>query len=131
MEKQINLHLCFISGAWEHYGKAPLKNWKKEAGIKHPFHLKTNTCYLHVIPFPISGLNWIMLKPVRLLIAPGRLNAHPVSVITQVIQCKHTHWWKGCKVFKFLWQNLEILKWSFPVLRADTRSIIIKLHCPP
>ena len=35
------------------YGKAPVK---KEASIKHPFHLATHTCYLHVIPFQNSGL---------------------------------------------------------------------------
>ena len=52
----------------EHCGKAPLK---KGARIKHPFHLTTNTCYLHVVAFPNNGLDWMMHKPEGLLIAPG------------------------------------------------------------
>ena len=52
--------------------------------MKHPFPLATHTCYLYVIPFPTSGLNWIVHKPVWLLTAPGRLTAHPLNVMTQV-----------------------------------------------
>ncbi len=70
-----------------HYGKTPLK---KEAQMKHPFGLTAHTFYLHVIPFPNIGHNWIMHKPVGLLTAPGRLTAHLLSLMTQVIQCKHT-----------------------------------------
>ncbi len=58
--------------------------------MKHLFRLKAHTCYLHVIAFPNAGLDWIVLKLVSLLTAPGRLNAHPLCVMTQVIQCKHT-----------------------------------------
>ncbi len=58
--------------------------------MKHPFGLTAHSCYLNLIPFPISGNNWIMHKPVGLLTAPGRLTAHPLSLMTQVSQCKRT-----------------------------------------
>ncbi len=70
-----------------HYKKAPLK---KEAQMKHPFCLTAHTCYLPVIPFSNSEHNLIMHKPVELLTAPGRLTAHPLILMTQVMQCKHT-----------------------------------------
>ncbi len=59
-----------------HHGKAQLK---KEARIKHPFHLTTNTCHLYVIAFSNSGHNWIMHKPVGMLTVSGRLTAHTPS----------------------------------------------------
>ena len=65
-----------------HYGKAP---FKEEAKITHPFHLAPHTCYLHVIPFLNSGLNWIMHKSVGLPTAQGRLHvltAHPLTLLT-------------------------------------------------
>ena len=45
----------------KYYWKAPLK---KESRIRHPFHLTTHTCYLHVIPFPNSILkkHWCLGK---------------------------------------------------------------------
>ncbi len=86
-----------------YYGKAPLK---KEPKMKHPFRLTVHTCYLHVIAFPNSGHNWIMHKLVGLLTSPGRLTAHPLSLMTQEIKCKHTHP-KGWIVSEYLLPKLR------------------------
>ena len=70
------------------YGNTPRM---KEAKKTHPFPLATHTCYLHVIPFPNSGLHGIMHKPIGLLTAPGRLTADPLNLMTRVIKYKQTH----------------------------------------
>ena len=72
---QVTKVFRFLTFPWIITGKTVLK---KEARIEHPFPLATHTWYLHVIPYPNSGLNWIMHKPVGLLNALGRLTAHHI-----------------------------------------------------
>ena len=56
------------------------------------FCLATHTCYLHVIPFPHCGLNWIMHKLVVLLHDPGMLTALLLSLMKYVDVNTLTHW---------------------------------------
>ncbi len=73
--------------------------------MKHPFRLTAHTSYLHVIPFPNSGHYWIMHKLVGLLTAPGRLTAHPLSLMSKLIQFKHLMG-ENDVVSEFLWPKL-------------------------
>ena len=82
--------------------------------MKHPFHVASHNCYLHVIQFLNSGLNLLEhAQTSRAADCPWQINCSSIkfndtrhSLLTYPLSEKDVH----CQL---TWQNSKSLKWAF------------------